>query len=61
MFAPLFEKKKTEEEDKALAALKKADPALNLAKYPPGLLLPKSYESSIHGLQFVQPSPLHSQ
>ena len=25
------------------------------------MLLPKSFESSIHGLQFIKPSPLHSQ
>jgi hypothetical protein len=25
------------------------------------ILLPKSFESSVRGLQFIQPSPLHSQ
>lgn len=37
--------------DRALLKLK--DPSLSL--------LPQSYESSVRGLQFVKPSPLHSQ
>ena len=61
MFAPLIQKKKMEEKDKELAASKAADPTPHLAKNPHSSLLPKSYESSIHGLQFVEPSPLHSQ
>jgi len=61
MFAPLFAKKKAEEKDKELAASKAADPARHLEKNSHNSLLPKSYESSIHGLQFVEPSQLHSQ
>jgi hypothetical protein len=60
MFAPLFNKKQAEEKEKQLAASKATDP-LNQTNKSHGPLLPKSYESSIHGLQFVEPSPLHSQ
>jgi len=37
------------------------DPAPLKSKDPSLSLLPQSYESSVRGLQFVQPSPLHSQ
>ena len=61
MFAPLFAKKKADEKDKELAASKAADPARPLEKNSHSSSLPKSYESSIHGLQFIEPSPLHPQ
>jgi hypothetical protein len=37
------------------------DRAFMKVKDPSLSLLPQSYESSVRGLQFVQPSPLHSQ
>jgi hypothetical protein len=61
LFAPLSEKmKKDEEELKAIVISSESDLASKKANDPRLSLLPQSYESSVRGLQFVQPSPLHS-
>ena len=62
MLAPLAQK-----QDKEVGNLKKVvisnafDSALMKLNSPSLYKLPQSYETSVRGLQFVQPSPLHSQ
>jgi len=62
MLAPLAQKKNAEsgglKEVVVFSGLNRTAPTL---KDPTFSLLPQSYESSVRGLQFIQPSPLHPQ
>ena len=62
MLAPLFQKKNAEsgglKEVVISNELYRVLPKLNDPNFS---LLPQPYESSVRGLQFIQPSPLHPQ
>ena len=62
MLAPLFQQKNAEsggiKEVVIFNALDRASPKL---RDPSFSLLPQPYKSSVRGLQFIQPSPLHPQ
>jgi hypothetical protein len=62
MLAPVFQKKSTESGGlKEVVIFNELDRASLKLKDPNFSLLSQPYESSIRGLQFIQPSPIHPQ
>ena len=62
MLAPLAQKQNKESGELKKVVISNAfDSALMKLNSPSFYILPQSYETSVRGLQFVQPSPLHSQ
>lgn len=61
MFAPLIQKNKEGGELREVVILNEFDRSTLKLNDPSQFLLPQPYKSSVHGLQFIQPSPLHPQ